>query len=466
LEVTVERIGDCRVTLTLKPEPERVQKALRRTARELSRRMRIPGFRPGKAPYRVVEQMVGRDSLLGEVLDEIGEELYEEALKETGLEPYSRASLEIAQKDPLTLKVTVDVVPEVDLGDYRTIRVESEPEPVVEEEEVIRALEEIREERAEWVPVERPAQMGDQVVIDVEGTLGEETIFSEYGYEYLLTPEDTPPGFSENLVGMQAEETREFSVVYPDDFHDENLRSKEVNFRVVLVAVREKVLPALDDDLAKEVGDYATLDELRDATREKLLQEKREAARDRLEKKLVDALLERAKIVYPASALEDEIEGMLGEERRYAERQGFTMEGYLNLLGKTEAQLREELLPRAEERLKRELVLNRLAKEEGITVGDEELVTEMNRIVNSYGEQADVVRELFYDLRVLAALRSSLSQRKAMERLIEIATGRESQDDSAMTAEDPSQQVKTAEENPSGKEGDKAKQADSLEEGE
>jgi len=423
LKINSEETAVREVALTLEPEPERVEKATRRVARKLATRVKIPGFRPGKAPFQVVERTVGREYLLEEAAGELGSELYKEALDETGLEPYTQANLEIVSLDPMSLKVTVALVPEVDLGDYHAIRVEPEDQVTATDEQVDEALGEVRESLSEWVAVERAAEMGDQVTMSVLGKMGDETVADSEAEEFVLTEDGSPPGFSAELVGVKAEDSKEFSTAYPEDFPEEDLQGRGVDFSVTLHAVHEKQVPALDDELAKSAGDYDTLEDLKRDLRAKLQTRLEEDARHRLVDKAVEALIEQATVAYPAVALEHEIDDMLSAYEKRLEGQGFTMDGYLSMSGQTREQLRESMESGATERLVRSLVLAELVEAEDIKVEDKDVEEEVDRLASTYGEQAGAVKKILSRPNALSTITSDLYTRAATDRLVEIATG-------------------------------------------
>ncbi|MCG2767432.1 MAG: trigger factor [Anaerolineae bacterium] len=423
MKINTEEIADREVALTLEPEPERVEKAVRRVARKVAKRIKIPGFRPGKAPFQIVERTVGREYLLDEAASEMASELYKEALDKTGLEPYAPADLQILSLDPVSLKVTVALTPEVDLGDYQAIRVEPGDEVVVTDEQVDESLQEVQERLSEWDSVERAVQMGDQIVIDIMGNKGDDVLFDEKEQELILTEDVSPPGFSEQLLGIEPEESKEFSCTYPDDFPDEDLQGQEIAFKVTLHGVREKQAPVLDDELAKSAGDYETLEDLKQALRDGIQQRLEEEARDRLAETAVKALVEQASVTYPAVALKDEVDDMIASYEKRLESQGFTLDSYLNMTGQTSEVLRGEFESGAKERLVRSLVLAELTKAEGIKVEGDEVNEEIARIASTYGDKASVVKRALTQRGATSSIASDLYSRKAIDRLIAIATG-------------------------------------------
>jgi len=428
LKVEKEKIGPCEYALNVEVEPDRLQQPLRQAAQSLTKRRPLPGFRPGKAPYHMVERMYGKDLIFDEMLARIGNELYQEALEQSQIEPYDRAQFEIVQLDPLILKVTVPARPEITLGDYHPISVSQAP-VTVSEEEVDHVLAQIQDEQALWVPAERAVKMGDQVLIDAEGTTDDGHQVEQQDLTLEISEDITPPGFGQNLVGIEPGEGKEFDVEYPADFRDEDVAGKTVHFHVTVKAIKEKELPALDDELAQSLGQHETLDQLRAEIQEKLREHKETEAKDAAIEEALSALVEQATVEYPAIAVEREIDAMQRTLTDRLEQRGFTLDGYLHTTGKSLVQWREETRPQAETRLKRALVLAEFAlvlaefaEAEGIKVGEEEIKQEVDRLSVSFGEQADAAKAALSTGESLRSITNDVYRRKALEQLLGIAT--------------------------------------------
>jgi trigger factor len=434
LKVVKDKIGPGQFVLNVEVEPERLQQPLRRAAQRLTKRRPMAGFRPGKAPYDLVERTYGKELIVDEMMAEIGNDLYREALDQAEVEPYARAEFEITQIEPLTLKVTVPAEPKVILGDYATISVSKETITVAEEE-IEHVLSQLQEEQALWVPVERGAQMGDQVQIDALGTTDDEQRIEQNDLTLELSDQVTPEGFGENLVGAASGETKEFDIEYPIDFRDKDLAGKTVHFQVTIQAVKEKELPDLDDGLAQSLGEHESLADLRDDVRHKLLERKEAEASEAALEEALNALVEQATIEYPPIALEHEIDIMQQNLVERLEQRGFTLEGYLRTTGKTLAQWRLESRPQAELRLKRALVLAEFAKAEDVKVSKEDLAEEVNRVSSQFGDQADSVRKALATQDSALAMTNDVYRRKALTRLLSLATGEEVPDSTAPSDE-------------------------------
>jgi trigger factor len=398
-----------------------MQEPLRQAAQRLSKYRPLAGFRPGKAPYGMVERAFGKDVIRREMLDKVGNDWYKEALKESQLEPYAQGEMEIAQLDPLTIKVSVPVEPEVTLGDYSQIHVKQKAVRVTKAE-VEEALAQIQDSNAVWQPVEQPVQTGNQVVLDAVGKTEDGKPVEQHDLTLEVSEQMVPVGFAQNLAGMKPGETKEFPVDYPAGFSDHNVAGKRVHFAATVKAVKQKELPALNDELAKGAGSE-TLSDLRAKIKEELHRRKEETAREEALDKALSALVEGATLEYPTVAVEQEIDDMMESLTDRLTQQGFSLDGYLQLVKKTLPQLREERRAAAEERLKRGVALIKFAEAEGIKVEPQEVDQEAARFAEAFGDQAEGVKAALATEKWRRSMTSDVFRRKALDRLLDMATG-------------------------------------------
>ncbi len=363
MKIETERLENCQMALTIEVDEERTRRALRDVTRRISRQAKIPGFRPGKAPYHIVARMFGKDTLYQEVVDELGNTVYEEALKETGIEPFGQAQLTDYEIEPLVLKLVVPIAPVVELGDYRQIRLEAEEETVTEEK-ANEVLGRIQEQNAFWQPVKRPAQWDDLAIVDIEGTVKGETVIGNQGRELILEADSSYPlpGFNDQLLGMTINEEREFTLTYPEESENEELAGQPAHFKVHLQDLKEKVLPDIDDDLARTVGSYETLEDLK----AELSRELQTRAEQEFANRALTALIEMSEIEFPPTMLEQDTDDWLEELDRSLRRQSLSLENYLRMRKLSEEEYRKEISPQVEERLKRSLALSKLIELEGL----------------------------------------------------------------------------------------------------
>ena len=372
------------LTLTIEVDEDRVHKAMQKKARELSREVNLPGFRPGKAPYDVLVRRIGEETLRAEAIEDLVQPVFEEALEQEGIEPYARPTLEDIETNPVTLKFTIPLSPTVLLGDYRSIRQDVEDVQVTDEA-LNEALEYVRMRHQVIEPVERAAQPGDVVTIGGRGKFtapkpaaeGEEAategemLFDEESLDILLDDKtlfpDTP--FVASIAGMLAGDQKDFTFVFPDPYeHDADYAGREATFDVTVLTVKRRELPELDDELAKLEGKYETLDELRQSLYNDLTKEAEAAAKEKTIDDMIHHLMEGATMVYPPAAIEAQIDDMLEDFKNRLARTGWKYEDYLNLQGMTEEKLREDFSENAEDQLRHQLALRQFILDEKLRV--------------------------------------------------------------------------------------------------
>lgn len=425
MKITTERLPDCKVKLTVEVEAERLEKPLRQTARTLSRQVRIPGFRPGKAPFNVIERRFGREVLLKEVIDKEGQGWYEEALKESALEPYGQAQLEITSYEPLVMTLTLPVAPAVDLGEYQDIRLEWEP-PAVSDEDVEKELARLQQESASLEPRDRPAELKDVTTLDIQGRIGDELMVNLNERAIALSTDVNYPvaGFAEKIVGMAPDQDREFTLTYPQDHPNAAWAGKEAHFTVHMHSLKTWVTPELDDELAKTIGEYETLDEWRAGVRAALEAKALDQAEHAYANSIVDALVEQAHIEFPAALVERELDSMMEDTDKSFKQRGLDLENYLVMTGQSRDDYRESLRETAEKRVERGLALAELASAEGLKVSKTDIEAEIDRMAEAVGDEAENFRQLFASEEMRGSIRNNLLTQSAVDTLKAIARGK------------------------------------------
>lgn len=375
MKLETQELPDSQVQLSFEIEDARVERAMEAAYRRLAGRVSIAGFRRGKAPRALVERVLGREALLEEALNRLLPEVYEEALREANLRALTDPEFNVESVTPLRARATVVVPPPVQLGDYRAIRRELSP-VTVGTDEVEAALNQLREAHAQWVPVDRPAQLGDLVTIDVEGRADGGRAFNRENVEYVLEEGSTSPmpGFAEQLVGIQAGETREFTLTEaaPEGGSAEP-PPRRMTFRVTAQDVKEKELPALDDDFAVSLGTYTDLEDLRARVEQQLRERAEEAARTEARQQILEAAVSGATVTLPAKLVEQQVHRLRDRLSRQLDSRGLTIEQYLRVRHTSPEQFEAELTADAERILRRSLVMQEIAAREGIAVTDEEV---------------------------------------------------------------------------------------------
>ena len=386
LIITTSPRDDHQLEMTIQLGPERTEQALQRAYRLVAKKAKIPGFRPGKAPYATVLRMFGKETMLGEILDDLGEEVYKEALATEKPDIYGQAALEDVKADPISFKLVVPLRPTVDLGDYRSIRVEA-PAVTAGEADVDAALDAERTAKAVLQTVERPAALNDSVVVDIHGTVGEETIMDNQDWQLTLRGEGGwLPGFDEAFVGLSAGDEKSFSLTYPED-SSSRFKGQAATFEVKVKEVKSKVKPEADDEFVKTLGDYAGLADYRARKLAEITEQQAKEAESRLNELGVEALVAGAKLAYPPIAVDDTVHSMMRDLEARLSNIGYKLEDYLRLNGKTVEGYHDELHPAAEARLKGQLVVVELARAEGITVSDEEKQAELDRMTGQASDR-------------------------------------------------------------------------------
>ncbi|HJX41862.1 MAG TPA: trigger factor, partial [Anaerolineales bacterium] len=402
---------------------DRISTAMRSAARRLGSTTRIPGFRPGKVPYEVLLGRFGEEAVFEEALDALGQEVYRQALEDSKLDPIAPGVLnEVVSRDPLVLRYRVPLPPEIELGKYRKLRLDFKPGEATDEalEEV---LENLRQRRALIEPANRPARMGDVLVLDVKGELEqtedpkERRLLEEQGVSLLLDAEnDWPvPGIAEQLVGLAAGEQRSLSHTFAEDYVNETLRGKAAQFHFSCKEVKSRLVPDWTDDLARGMGDYEGLLDLRLKVRESLKEQAQQEAKEQY--------ADQAKITYPPVLLDQEIHELIEDLERNLRGQKLTLEAYMQAEGKTHEQLHEDFKPRAEKRLRRALVIGKLIEAEDLQVEDQEVQDRIDRLIGSIEDKSGSLRTALEKPASRHRIGNDVLVEKAVERLSAIARG-------------------------------------------
>jgi trigger factor len=423
LNITTAPRDDHQIEITIELGPERTTKALHRAARAVAQKARVPGFRPGKAPDATVFRTFGREKVLNEILNDLGEEVFAEALEISKLEPYGQASLTQLETDPIRFTLVIPLPPTVVLGDYSKIHVVPQ-EVNISDAQVDEVIERTRSEHATAAIVERPAQIGDTVVVDITGTVGEDTIMDNHDWELALKSEGGwLPGFDEAFVGMAAGEEKRFTLVYPEDSAS-RYKGQEAAFQAKVSAVKSQVAPEVTDEFARSLGDFADVADLRAKLLERMTAQRQRDVEEILTSEALDALVGISTIAYPPNVVAAETHAMLHEiERRVAEA-GYKLEDYLRLQGLTTESYQERVRPQAEYRIKVRLAMGELILREAIEVSPEEVEAEVTRLLGltSDSEDGQKTREMLSSPEGHAAIRQDMLSNKAVARLREIVT--------------------------------------------
>ncbi len=410
---------------------ERVQAQMQRTARQLSSELSIPGFRKGKVPYNVLVQRIGREALRSEAVEELLNPVVEETLAEVDVTPFAQISVDDLDMEPLVVYFTIPMEPVVNLGDYRAIRREVTAIEVADEA-VQDALEHLRTHHQVLEPVNRPAMEGDVVAISGTGEIIEadstEVIMDEERVELLMDAESTFPGtdFVANLIGMEVGDDGEFSIRFPEEYEEAELAGREATFSITVLDVKSRYLPELNDELAKEEGDYETLDELRDALREELRQQAEAQARNDLFDGFMDEMAESAEVLFPPVLVEDELAQTLESLKNQTKQSGWEWQDYMTLQSESEESLKEGWREEAEQSVKRGLMLRELVRREKLTLSEAELDEAVEKRLERFSENEELrqqLRDIFRQGPGLESIANDLMMDRVFERIEAIVTG-------------------------------------------
>jgi trigger factor len=432
LKIETKHLEDQQVEMIIEVPEDDLEKAKRGAARRLSKNTKIPGFRPGKAPYQIIVNKFGEEVVLEEALETLGQDMYRKGLEEADLEPYAPGSMEeIVNQDPLTIRYTVPLSPDVDLGKYRDLRIPYE-EPDVVDEDVEEAMEELRQRQALIEPADRPAGLSDMVIVDAHGELkepeeGQESVILDAEDLSVLVEEETDfpiPGIVERYTGMQAGDEIEFDYTFPEDHVNEDLQSKEAHFKLTCKEVKSRLVPEWSDNLAQNIGDFESLLDLRVKVRENLQEQKEANAKAEYTEEVIEAVLKQTEIKFPPVVLEEEMERLMRDVSARLKSQNLTLDDYLKIEGQTLEELRGDLEPEAVQRVKRGLMLGELVEEEDLKIEDTEVEAQIDKIMESFGgDSSPDLRKAFSSENSKRRIALDLITDKALERLVAIAKG-------------------------------------------
>jgi len=423
MQITTTPAPKSTILVEVEVPAERLAQAVGEATRALSRRTKVPGFRPGKAPRGVLEAVLGHGAVLEEAVDRLVQASYRDALIEKAILPLSNADVEIVQAEegkPLIFKATVPIRPEVKLGDYTNFNFRPEIE-TTDDAKVDKVIDELRDQNASLSPVEdRAAQKGDYAVIKYEGT--RDGVPFEGGSTErmpLIIGEDRLiPGFEDELVGLTIGDTKGFDITFPADYGEETLAGQRAHFQVEVRELREKILPDVDDDFARSMGDFTDLANLRVEVTKRLQRNALDKARHTFSDQIIEYAVANATIDLPDVLLEQEVEVMHDEFRSALARQGISDEAYTKVSGKSHEELHADFRPDAEKRVKVLLVLSRIAEVENLTIADSDVDAEISRGRERYAGDAKLVKYFESD-RGRSYIRSTLRRSRVVEKLVD-----------------------------------------------
>ncbi len=382
------------VKLSFEIEAEKFDEAMKKVYAKTAKYFTIHGFRKGKAPMSMVERQYGSDIFNEDTFNELVPEIYDSAIKDNNIQAVSRPNIDITQIGKgknLIFTAVVQIKPEVKLGKYKGIEIEK-IEYNVSDHDVEHELEHMAEHNARLITVEdRPVEKGDIAVIDFEGYI--EGIAFEGGkaekHELEIGSNTFIPGFEDQVIGMNIEEERDIKVSFPEDYFSKDLAGKPATFKVKLHEIKKRELPALDDEFAKDVSEFDTLEELKNSIKEKLQKQNEEKAKYETEDKAIEAVCANVELDIPSAMIETEIDNMVKDLEQRLQYQGLTLEQYSNLTGKTETIIRDEMKEQAEKTVKSRLVIEAIIKAEDIKPEEKEVEEKLKEMAKNYGQKEE-----------------------------------------------------------------------------
>ncbi len=386
MKISQKPLDDHQIQFSVEVEAQTLESARQKAARKIAQRVKIPGFRPGKAPYNVIEKQVGPQAIKDEALDIVLDDMYPRVIEETGIKPYGPGTLEKVHEDkePQIFEFRVPLSPEVKLDDYQSIRLPFKDKPVTNKD-IENVLNNLREQNALLQPVQRAAQEGDiaYILLSAERQspkVGKTALLPERRYPVVIEKADVDtknewpfPGFSRLLIGIKVGEEKTFPHTFTKDSEYEDLRGEASTFKLKVEEIKDRQLPDLNDELAQSLGNYKTVTELRADVEKQLTENYKRQAEDEYENQIVDKIIAGSEIKYPPQMLHHEIHHYIEDMGPDLAARGLDMETYLKSRQITQDQLEEEVSPRVEERLKKSLAIMEVSKQEKIEVPESEV---------------------------------------------------------------------------------------------
>lgn len=395
MSIKVEKTENANeVKLSFEVEAEKFEEAIQKVYAKSAKYFNIPGFRKGKAPYKIVEKQYGAEIFYEDAFNEVVPEIYEKELKEAGIIAVSRPDIDITQMEKgkdLIFTATVQTKPEVELGKYKGIELKK-IEYTVEDENINHELEHMQEHNARLVNVEdRSVESGDTTVIDFEGFVDNVPFEGgkAEGHELVIGSNTFIPGFEDQIIGMNIDEEKDINVTFPEEYFSKELAGKEATFKVKLHEIKKKEMPTLDDEFAKDVSEFDTLEELKASIKEKLEEENTSKAKYETEEEAIKTVCDDVKVEIPSGMVETETDNMIKEIEQRLMYQGLNLAQYLQMVNKTESDMRKELEEQATRQVKVRLVLEAIIKAEKIEATEEEINAKLEEMANTYGNKVE-----------------------------------------------------------------------------
>lgn len=416
MSVQVEDLGKNLVKLTVEVAEDKVAEALKAAYEKQKSKISIPGFRKGKVPMNMIEKMYGAEVFYDEAINIMLQDSYGDAVDESGVDVVSRPKVEVTQMEKgKSFIYTAEVAkkPEVKLGQYKGVEVEKN-DVTVTDDEVNEEIEKERNKNSRAITVERPVENGDTAIIDFEGFVDGEAFAGGKGTDYSLEigSHSFIDTFEDQLIGKNTGDDVDVNVTFPEEYQEKSLAGKAALFKVKIKEVRAKELPELDDEYVSDISEAETVDAYKELVKQKISDRKTDIANNKKEADAVKAVIAGAEMDIPDAMVEMQAERLVEEFAQRINSQGLSFDQYVQFSGSSVEMLKEQVRPEALERIQSSLVLEQIAKDENITVSDEEVDEELTKMGAMYGMEADKLRELMGE-KELETMKNDLAITKA-----------------------------------------------------
>ena len=425
MSVQVEKLEKNMAKLTIEVAPEELEKAIEGAYQKNKSKISVPGFRKGKVPRQMIERMYGKEVFYEDAVNALIPEAYEKAVDECEEEIVSSPKIEVTQVEagkPFIFTAEVALKPEVKLGKYKGVKVEK-ADTEVTDEEVDKEIDKERESNARNINVtDRAVKDGDIVTLDFEGFVDGTAFEGGKGENYPLTIGSGTfiPGFEEQLIGAEIGKETEVNVTFPEDYQAEDLKGKAAVFKCTVKEIKEKELPALDDEFASEVSEFETLAEYKADVRGRLEERKAKAAREAKEAAVIEEIIKDSDMEIPEAMIETQQRQMIDEFAQRIQMQGLTLEQYFQFTGASYDQMIEQVKPQAEKRIQSRLVLEAVAAAEKIEATEEDYEEELKSMADAYQMEVDKIKELLPEKSV-QQIKEDIAVKKAAEFVVDNA---------------------------------------------
>lgn len=419
----MEKIENNVASLEIKVSSEDFANAMKKAYKKNVKRFNIPGFRKGKAPMRVLEMQYGEGIFYEDAFDFVFPDAYKKAVEENELEPVAQPDIDIetiSKAEGLVIKVEVAVKPEVTLGDYKGIEVEKR-EVKVTDEDVQNELEAMQKQNARLITVEdRPIKEGDTAVIDFKGYVNEEAFEGGEGQNYSLEIGSGQfiPGFEEQLIGVEAGQETKVEVTFPEEYQAEELAGQKATFEVKVNEIKETEVPALDDEFAKDVSEFDTLEEYKEDIRKNIQEREEHKLKHEVEDVVVEKVVENAEMVIPDAMVQAEVDRMLNEFDYQLRSQGISLNDYFKYTNIDEEEFKDNLKGDAKKKVETDLTLEKVVEAEAIEATDEEVDQELEEMAKQYGQEVEELKKVFNDTQ-MEYVKDTIKRRKCIAFLME-----------------------------------------------